>query len=258
MSGPAGVLALVLAETAAGAAALLFLTPLWSEVKPGFFKLTGIILLAFGLSAWGAVAAGYANSDNAARWALWLAVGFSGLTLAWLVLLFGRARAAARVTGLSSVAASVALVVALAGTGDGSFGVSLLQLLAGAAFMGAVLDGLLLGHWYLVDRGLSRGPINRFALLLIVAVALEAGAVLAGGFGSTADSPSFSALLTAAGLAPWIALGMVAVTALIAVMIRVTLQGTRSAAVQAATGFFYLAVITGFAGELAAKVRFLA
>lgn len=257
MSGPAGVLALVLAETAAGGAALLFLTPLWGEVKRGFFKLTGAILLAFGLSAWGALAAGYSGSDDGGRWALWLSIAFSALTVAWLVLLFARAAGAARAAGLLSVAASVALLVALAGTGESSLAVSLLQLLAGAAFMGAVLDGLLLGHWYLVDRGLSRGPINRFAILLMVAVALEAGAVLAGGFGPTGDSPSFSALLTAAGLAPWIALGMVAATALIAVMIRVTLQGARSAAVQAATGFFYLAVITGFAGEFAAKVRFL-
>jgi hypothetical protein len=35
------------------------------------------------------------------------------------------------------------------------------------------------------------------------------------------------------------------------------LRGTRPAAVQSATGFFYLAVITAFTAELAAKVRFL-
>ena len=34
--------------------------------------------------------------------------------------------------------------------------VAFLQLLAGAAFLGAVIDGLLLGHWYLTDRGLTR------------------------------------------------------------------------------------------------------
>jgi len=33
MTGPAGVMALVLAETAAGGAAFLFLTPLWNEVS---------------------------------------------------------------------------------------------------------------------------------------------------------------------------------------------------------------------------------
>jgi hypothetical protein len=64
-------------------------------------------------------------------------------------------------------------------------------------------------------------------------------------------------LLTAAGLAPWIALGMVGTTALIAVLIRAALRGERASAVQAATGFFYLAVITAVTAEFAAKVRFL-
>ena len=54
-----------------------------------------------------------------------------------------------------------------------------------------------------------------------------------------------------------IALGMVGATALIAVMIRLVLKGARATAVQAATGFFYLAVITALTAELAAKVRFL-
>ena len=122
--------------------------------------------------------------------------------------------------------------------------------------MGAVIDGLLLGHWYLTDRKLTRAPINRFAGALIVAVILEAIAVISAGFGP-AKSKEFSALLTAAGLAPWVALGMVGATALIAGMIKATLKGERATAVQAATGFFYLAVITAFAAEMAAKVKFL-
>jgi len=50
---------------------------------------------------------------------------------------------------------------------------------------------------------------------------------------------------------------MVLCTGLVAVFIRLALRGTRPTAVQGATGFFYLAVITAFTGELAAKVRFL-
>src|SRR2546429_630743 len=129
MKGPAGVLALVLAETVGGAAAFLFLTPLWGEVRRGVFQLFGFCILA------------------------------------------------------------------------------------------------------LADRKLTRAPINRFALALIVAVVLEAAAVLVGGFGP-ARSKDFSALLTAAGLAPWIALGMVGTTALIAGMIKATLRGERATAVQ--------------------------
>ena len=51
-------MALVLAETAAGATALLFLTPLWAEVKRGFFYLTGAVVVALAAGAAGAAAAG--------------------------------------------------------------------------------------------------------------------------------------------------------------------------------------------------------
>jgi len=115
----------------------------------------------------------------------------------------------------------------------------------------------LLGHWYLTDRGLTRKPINRMTVLLFVGVGLEAAALLLGGFGPTEASSEFNPLLTSAGLASWIALGMVAATGLIAVMIRATLRGTRASAVQSATGFFYLAVITALTAEFAAKVTFL-
>ena len=53
----------------------------------------------------------------------------------------------------ASVLVAVAMLVAMAGTAEGSWPAAFLQLLAGAAFLGAVIDGLLLGHWYLTDRG---------------------------------------------------------------------------------------------------------
>ena len=257
MKGSAGVLALVLAETVVGGAAFLFLTPLWGAVKRGFFKLTGALLIALGLATWGSVGAAREPGAAAGEWAWWLAAAFSAATALWVVFLFARRPRVARALGFASLPIAVAMLVPLAMTSDESHVTSLLQLLAGAAFLGAVLDGLLLGHWYLTDRGLSRGPINLFAVALIVAVALEAAAVIAGGFGPVATGTAFNPLLTRAGLASWVAIGMVATTALIAVMIRLTLKGPRPTAVQAATGFFYLAVITAFAGELAAKVRFL-
>jgi hypothetical protein len=257
VSGPAGVTALVMGELATGGVALLFLTPLWHEVKPGFFKLTGIVVLIVAAGAWGSAGAGLVAGSQAGQWSERLGGALALVTLIWVTLLFVRRPGPARAVGIGSVPLALAMLAAMAGTSDESTVVSFLQLLAGAAFLGAVMDGLLLGHWYLTDRGLSRGPINRSTSFLIAAVVLEGAAVVAGGFGPTRATSDFNPLLTSAGLASWIALGMVGATALIAVLIRAALRGPRASAVQAATGFFYLAVITALTAEFAAKVRFL-
>ena len=249
--------ALVLAETVSGGLFLLFVTPLWNEVKRGFFTLTGCVLLALSFATWGAAAAGVVTGSDAGAWSLRLSAALAFVNLVWVVLMFAKRHAAARAVGIASVPLGIAVLAAMAGTAEGTWLVAFLQLLAGAAFLGAVIDGLLLGHWYLTDRGLTRTPINRMTNLLIAGVVLQAVALLVGGFGPTEPSPEFNPLLTSAGLASWIALGMVGATALIAVLIRVTLKGTRSTAVQSATGFFYLAVITALTAEFAAKVRFL-
>jgi hypothetical protein len=258
MKGASGVLALVLAETAAGAAGLLFLTPLWVEVRRGFFFLTGTVVVVLALSAGGAAGSGESFASQSAGYqGAILALSLAGATVVWLGLMLVRRETVARALGVATVPVAVAMLVAFArATGD-SFPLSLFQLLAGALFTGAVLDGLLLGHWYLTDRKLTRGPINRMAWLLIAAVTVEGVAVLSGGLGAAPSSSSLSPLLTMAGNATWIAFGMVACTGLIAAFIQVTLRGTRPTAVQSATGFFYLAVITAFTAELAAKVRFL-
>jgi hypothetical protein len=262
VKGAAGIMALVLAETAAGGAGFLFLTPLWGEVRRGFFFLTGGVVLILAVSAAGAAAGAYdAPTASKGRVAVTLALILAGATLLWLVLIRFRRHSAGRVLGMATVPLAVAMLVAFARTTDESMALSLFQLLAGAVFTGAVLDGLLLGHWYLTDRKLTREPINRMAWLLIASVVLEAAAVITGAIGAPSHpgriSESINPLLTVAGSATWIAIGMVACTGLIAVFIRATLRGARPTAVQSATGFFYLAVITAFTAELAAKVRFL-
>lgn len=257
MTGPAGVSAIVLAELASGATALLWPTPLWGEVRRGFFVLTGSVVLALAAATWATTSIASTPGSDAGRWSIVLAATLTGVTGLWLALLIGRRQSAARIVGVASVPVAIALLAAMAGTSEGSYVAAVLQLLAGAAFLGAVVDGLLLGHWYLTDRGLSRTPINRYTTLLIAAVALEAAAVVSGGFGPTPPSAAINPLLTSVGLASWIALGMVGTTALIAALIRAALRGTRASAVQAATGFFYLAVITALTAEFAAKVRFL-
>ncbi|MGH2724118.1 MAG: hypothetical protein ACRDI0_07600 [Actinomycetota bacterium] len=257
MEGPSGVVALVLAETAAGGTAFLWATGLWGAVKRGYFILTTSVALGCALLA--TLAASGAASParvEGVRLAVALSVATSvllGLSLSLLILRVGEP---SRVLGALGAVAGVAMLAGFARVSGPAPGAALLQLLAGAAFMGAVTNGLLLGHWYLVDRRLPRDHIHRYAVLLIGAVAVEAAAVGLLGFGGSAAA-GFSPLLRIAGLATWLAMGMVACTALIAVLIRATLKGTGPRAVQAATGFFYLAVITAFTAEMAAKVGFL-
>jgi len=257
VEGSAGVMALVLGQAVAGSAALSWATPLWHEVKHGFFKLTGVVVAVLALGWWWSVGAGRVPGSAAGAWTARLALGALVVTVVATALLFLRRERVARVLGLVATAVAIGGLVPMAGAARGSAALALTQLVAGAAFLGAVVIGLLLGHWYLTDRGLPRTPIDRATLVLLVAVVAEAGAVASAGFGGVGSSNEINPLLTAGALAPWIALGMVGTTALIAVLVKLALRGARASAVQSATGFFYLAVVTAFTAEVAVKVRFL-
>jgi hypothetical protein len=270
LRGSAGVIALVLAQIVAGASVFLWLTPIWTEVKRGFFKLMGITLVILAGLAWASASAGQIKGSPAVAtygagivaphaWGVWsvrLAAASTAVIAVWMILVFARRATAARIVGFASVVVTVGVLAAMAGTGRQSYALCLFQLLAGAAFLGTVLDSLMLGHWYLTDRGLPRKPIERYATAVIAAVFVEAVAVVSAGFSGTASSQAFNPLLTAGALAPWIALGMVAATGLIAFLAKAALRGERASAVQSATGFYYLAVVTSLTAELAVKTRF--
>jgi hypothetical protein len=128
-----------------------------------------------------------------------------------------------------------------------------LALATGALFLGATLDGLLLGHWYLVDRRLSNRPIAALAAWLIAGVAAAlVSAALGGARGSGVDQ-ALSPLLAFPDLTVYLAVGLVLLCGLMASFIRVLVRGN---SIQAATGMFYLAVIMALAAEFAAKVYF--
>src|SRR2546423_1367672 len=126
MKGPAGVLAIVLAETVAGAAAYVFLMPLWSEVRHGFYKVAGVTILALSVGMWAGAAAARQPGSDAGRWAVWLAAAFTIATAVWLVLLFARQHGVARVLGIATVPLAVGLPAALPGTSGESWPLPLL------------------------------------------------------------------------------------------------------------------------------------
>ena len=251
-------MALVLSEAVAGASALLWLTPLWAEVRRSYFTLSGVLLSLLALGAWSSAAAGVVAGDDAGRWSVRVTAAALISIAIWTLLMFLRRQRAARAVGYLALIPATLAVLAMSGIGRQSEPLCLFQLLVGAAFLGAAVDGLFLGHWYLTDRGLTRVPIQRYTTALILAVAIEIVAVISSGFEGTGSSAQINPLLTAGALAPWIALGMVVTTGLIAVLVKLALRGARASAVQSATGFFYLAVVTAFTAEVAVKTRFLA
>ena len=154
---------------------------------------------------------------------------------------------------LDLVPALVAIpgLVAAALDAGGNPAVSLLRTFAGALFLGAVTDAMLLGHWYLVQPGLPRRHLNELVRALgwiwpveVVAMLLPTGmlSVLSGtiddGYG---------------GLLGWFWVACALGTIVLVAVTRAALKERYYSAVMAATGLLYLAILTAFGTDLVAR-----
>lgn len=254
MSGATGVMAIILLEAAVGGAVLLWASGVWGAVRRGFFLLTGSTVALCAAGAW-AITRGEAGGTATAHQAV-LALGvFAGLAVLWQVLLLLRQAALSRAVGLAATAAGVVALVLFPALRQRAFGLGVAELGMGALFLGSTLYGLLLGHWYLVERRLTNRHMVRSAWLYAAGVVAAAlGAVLAAG-NPPPDAANLSPLLAVPSFTLLLAGGFVAICALIAPFVwKLAKEGGRS--IQAATGYFYLAVIMAFSAEMAAKLRF--
>lgn len=255
MSGPLAVMAVLLAETAVGGAVVVWLSGVHDAVRRGFFLLSGVILTLCAWGAWAAARATVAEAPGAAgaRAVTALAV-FAGLLALWQVLVLARVRLE-WVVGLIATVAGVVSLVALAFTREGRTALALVELAAGAFFLGSTLFGLLLGHWYLVERRLSNRYMVRSAWLYAAGVAAAIVGALIAAQNPTPAVQGFSPFLAIPGFSLLLGAGLVAICALIAGFVwKLANEGGRS--IQAATGMFYLAVIMAFSAELSSKIRF--
>jgi hypothetical protein len=260
VSGSSGVMSVMLLETAAGGALVLWASGVWGKVRRGFFLLIGISLTLCALGAWGLVAGQVDRVDPslasaAGAAATGLAV-FTGLLALWQVLLVAAPPGVARVAGLvAAVAGLVALVLVGLVRPSGTVA-AIAGLLLGSVFLGSTLFGLLLGHWYLVERRLSNVYMVRSAWWYAGGV-VAAIAALALSTTQPGELPALelNPLLAIPGFSALLAGGLVFICALIAAFVwKLAHEGGRS--IQAATGYYYLAVIMAFPAELATKLRF--
>lgn len=250
MSGPLGVMSVILLEAAVGGAVVLWASGVWGAVRRGFFVLIGSTLALSAVGAWAITRGQVAGTDVTA-----LGV-FATLLVVWQVLLLARQDAAARAVGL--VGAVVGLVaMVLFGLAHGiTPALAVAELALGALFLGSTLFGLLLGHWYLVERRLSNVYMIRSAWWYIAGVVAAVGAAVLSAQNPPPDmGGGFSPVLVVPGFSVMLAIGLVAICALIAGFVwKLAKEGGRS--IQAATGMFYLAVIMAFSAELSTKFRF--
>ena len=142
-------------------------------------------------------------------------------------------------------------LVAAALDAGGNHWVSLLRVFAGALFLGAVTDAMLLGHWYLVQPGLSRGPLLelvRWTAIVwpieVVAMLLPTG-MLSVWSGAVDDGYN--------GMLGWFWAACAVATIILCGVTRAALRERYYSAVMAATGLLYLAILTAFGTDLVAR-----
>jgi hypothetical protein len=126
-----------------------------------------------------------------------------------------------------------------------------------ALVLGAVTTGMLLGHWYLIDRNLSIEPFKQIFRFFAAMLVIQAGLVVLDGglfgFAGTRESAiNFAQLLRDHGslLTVRLLLSPISAAAL-AWMIWKTLQIPQT---MAATGLFYIAILSVLVGELMSRL----
>ena len=152
------------------------------------------------------------------------------------------------------VLAPVVGVVGLVAAGIDAGGphvLAVVRTVVGAAFLGAVSDAMLLGHWYLVQPGLGRAPLLDLVRWLTVVWPLEIAALLwPTGMLSVIRGDIDDGWN---GVLGWMWVACAITTLVLCLVTKAALKERAYAAVMAATGLLYLAILTAFGTDLVAR-----
>jgi hypothetical protein len=255
---------LVFAQLAVGGIAALAVPP-FGMLERGFYKSSAGVFVASAVAylagdASLALRAGTVSASRVVELGLWAA--FTIAAAIYLATLWGdaarvraRAYAASLLLGIAALSAS-ASAYRLGPVLSPATILYPLTFVTGAIALGAVATGMLLGHWYLIDLGLSLEPMRRIfrwfvgAVVAHAAVLLITVAVMA--FGPRVGSAAVTALWQENGLllALRFVLGPLAALGL-GWMIHRTLQIPQT---MAATGLFYIAILFVLVGEILGRL----
>ncbi len=256
---------LLLVEFAAGCQAVLLLAAVRGEVSKGFLKMGAVLVPCAALSAlW--ITASFAGVSEVADYPLadgWLMPArialalFSLLSVIYNLLVWRERLTAAMPWGWAAAiagVATIALAAAFVQRPTWGYAPTLLSLLSGAASLGAVSMGMILGHWYLVTPRLPERPLNRLTLVLLIALAVQT-ALVAVNLALPARYVPMAVENPDIGLAQnpvfWLRLGVGLIFPL--ALAFMAWQSSVIRAMMSATGLLYIAMGGVLAGEVLAR-----
>ena len=144
----------------------------------------------------------------------------------------------------------VALIIAGIDAGEPQ-ALAVARTLIGAMFLGAITDAMLLGHWYLVQPGLPRGPLNELVRWTGYIWPFELAALLwPTGMVSVINGTIDDGYN---GMLGWFWIACVVTTIILIFVTQAALKERQYSAVMAATGLLYLAILTAFGMDLVAR-----
>lgn len=256
---------LIFGELAVGGFFCLSVPP-FNEIERGFYKSSAAVFLAAALAmAAGklallvrATAAPSGAVVEAMAWTVFAAVASLYLYSLWgdPYRLRARAYLGTLVTGLVALVASALRFRLGAAAPVVEALLYPLSFILSAATFGAATAGMLLGHWYLIDTGMSLVPLERLLRTFVVSLAGQLTllvltilllALPASSSAAEILGPHLPLLATRVTLGPLAALG-------IAAMIHRTLAIPQT---MAATGLFYIAVLAVAVGEMLSRLLLL-
>jgi hypothetical protein len=254
VTGPAAVVALVLIEWCVGWIAGAAWTQSWDVIRRGHFR----------ISAWTIV--GLTVVGIAAYWSIrstgivsGFVIAFAFFCVLYLLVQYSRTDLPGVVIGSTAAVIGAVALTFLSGQVEAwPSALSAAAILSGAVVMGGIVNGMMLGHWYLNQPGLKPWALGRLTDATLVAVGISlivgvvAGPRLSGA--STEDAalglPGIGAEFGLVFYVIWLVLllftGVIVWAARRCVAIR---------SIQSATGLFYVALLSGGVSEF--LVRYL-